>query len=96
MVAGRVTYLLSEYPTPNHVYLTREIAGLRALGWTVDVVSVRKPERRADWMAPAMVEEMASVRYVLGDGVAGVLGRALGYCLTGGRGWRVQFRFMCH
>ena len=89
MVAGRVTYLLSEYPTPNHVYLTREIAGLRALGWTVDVVSVRKPLLRAAWMAPPMVEEMASVRYALGDGVAGVLGRALGYCLTGGRGWRV-------
>nr|MCU0636841.1 glycosyltransferase [Gemmatimonadaceae bacterium] len=39
----RITYLLSQYPTIGHTYLLREVTGLRALGWDVDVISIQRP-----------------------------------------------------
>ena len=43
----RLAYLLSIYPAISHTFFLNEITGLRNLGFTIDVVSINKP----DWPA---------------------------------------------
>lgn len=38
-----IAYLTGEYPKVSHTFIQREIEGLRALGWTVEACTVRRP-----------------------------------------------------
>ena len=61
----KLAYLLSEYPTLGHTYLLREVRELRALGWEIQTVSIRKPDMRESELSPAEREEWTSTWYVL-------------------------------
>ncbi len=63
----KIAYLLSEYPTLGHTYLLREVRQLRALGWEIQTVSIRKPAERQSQLSPAEREEWTSTWYVLGS-----------------------------
>jgi hypothetical protein len=39
--AGRVAYLVNQYPKPNHSFIRREIQALERLGWTVERFATR-------------------------------------------------------
>ena len=71
----RITYLLSQYPTQNRTCLLRGVRGLRRLGWTVSVISLRRPDRAAAELSPVERDEAAATRYVL-TGWSGVVVRA--------------------
>jgi len=61
----KLAYLLSEYPTLGHTYLLREVRELRALGWEIQTVSIRKPDLRESELSPAEREEWTSTWYIL-------------------------------
>jgi colanic acid/amylovoran biosynthesis glycosyltransferase len=42
-VPDRIAYLVSQYPALSHVFVEREIEGLRALGASIETFSVRPP-----------------------------------------------------
>ena len=63
----KLAYLLSEYPTLGHTYLLREVRGLRALGWEIQTVSIRRPELTGWQLAEAEREEWNSTWYILGS-----------------------------
>ncbi len=63
----KLAYLLSEYPTLGHTYLLREVRGLRALGWEIQTVSVRKPDLSGWQLSEAEREEWNSTWYILGS-----------------------------
>ncbi len=63
----KLAYLLSEYPLLEHTYLLREVRELRALGWEVHTVSIRKPSYRLPELSPAEQEEWTSTWHVLGS-----------------------------
>src|SRR5215467_11890977 len=63
----KIAYLLSEYPTLAHTYLLREVRELRALGWEIQTVSVRRPGPRTSLLSPAENEEIAATWYILGS-----------------------------
>ena len=61
----KIAYLLSEYPTLGHTYLLREVRELRALGWEIQTISIRKPADRQSELSPAEREEWTATWYVL-------------------------------
>jgi len=61
----KIAYLLSEYPTLGHTYLLREVRELRALGWEIQTVSIRRPGELRSSMSAAETEEQDSTWYVL-------------------------------
>ncbi len=63
----KIAYLLSEYPTLGHTYLLREVRELRALGWEIQPVSIRRPDGRISEFSPVEREEWAATSYVLGS-----------------------------
>jgi colanic acid/amylovoran biosynthesis glycosyltransferase len=54
----RLAYLLSIYPAISHTFFLNEITGLRKLGFTIDVVSINKPE----WPGTASDAEAAALK----------------------------------
>jgi colanic acid/amylovoran biosynthesis glycosyltransferase len=64
----KLAYLLSEYPTLGHTYLLREIRQLRALGWDIQTISIRRPGNKASSLSPAEAEELNSTWYIVGSG----------------------------
>lgn len=60
----RTAYLVSQYPTANHTFVLREILGLRALGFDVQVASVRSSDRPADVQTAAERDELRSTFYI--------------------------------
>lgn len=62
--APRIAYLTSEYPTVTHTFILREIAALRALGFTVDTFSIRRPGP-GQLRGPAEKSEAARTFYVI-------------------------------
>ena len=54
----KLAYLLSEYPTLGHTYLLREVRQLRALGWDIQTISIRRPSNTASSLSPAEAEEL--------------------------------------
>src|SRR5271165_5052257 len=64
----KIAYLLSEYPTLGHTYLLREVRQLRALGWDIQTISVRRPHKGAAPLSPAEAEEFKMTWYILGGG----------------------------
>jgi colanic acid/amylovoran biosynthesis glycosyltransferase len=49
-VSKSLGYLVSQYPTVNHTFILREIVGLRKLGWSIEVVSIARPDRAVENM----------------------------------------------
>jgi len=93
----KLAYLLSEYPTLGHTYLLREVRELRALGWDIQTVSIRKPDCRSSALSEVENEEWAATWYVLGNSPVKFLKahgltfltRPLRYC----RGLAVAWKF---
>lgn len=44
MITLRLAYLISQHPTPSHVFVDRELAALRARGVDVQTYSLRRPD----------------------------------------------------
>jgi glycosyltransferase involved in cell wall biosynthesis len=63
----KLAYLLSEYPTLEHTYLLREVRELRALGWEIQTISIRRPHGRISEFSPIERDEWATTSYVLGS-----------------------------
>ena len=63
----KIAYLLSEYPTLGHTYLLREVRELRALGWQIQTISVRRPVLPPSLVSSVEAEELNSTWYVLGN-----------------------------
>lgn len=38
-----IAYLTGQYPKVSHTFIQREVEGLRALGWTIEACTVRRP-----------------------------------------------------
>jgi len=77
---GRLAYLISRYPTTGHRFILREVRGLRALGWDIQTIAIRGPDRPAGRMTPEEAEEHARTLYVTEASwarVAGIHGAAL-------------------
>ena len=66
----KLAYLLSEYPTLGHTYLLREVCQLRAKGWDIQTISVRRPSPRQSPLSGAEDGELRVTWYVLGSGIA--------------------------
>lgn len=71
---GRLAYLISRYPTRGHSFILREVRGLRALGWDLQTVAIRGPERPVEELTPEEAEEYARTLYVTGASWAAVAG----------------------
>ena len=69
----KLAYLLSEYPTLGHTYLLREVRQLRALGWDIQTISIRRPSTTASSLSPAENEELNSTWYIVGGPLFGYL-----------------------
>ena len=91
-----IAYLVSQYPAVNHTFILREIRGLRAQGFGIDVVSVRHPDRPASAMTAEEQEELNYTRAIKGISIPGAVGaqvsaflsRPIGYL----RGLTLAFR----
>lgn len=79
----RVAYLINQYPKVSHTFIRREILALERLGLAVLRIALR------GWDAPALDEadtaERAKTRYVLLDGVGGLLAPVMRCLLTAPR-----------
>ena len=60
-----IAYLVSQYPAINHTFVMREIRGLRQAGFTIRVISVRRPDRPAEQMTVEERSELALTRAIL-------------------------------
>lgn len=69
----QVAYLVSQYPAVSHVFIEREILGLRELGVDVHTFSVRQPDR--DSLHSEVMRTEAANTFVLQNG-ASTLARA--------------------
>ena len=86
----RLGYLVSQYPAVNHTFILREIRTLRALGFDIRVVSIRKPDRLPELLSEEEADEYRRTFAVLGGGplrvlrahVSTLLRRPLGYAAS--------------
>lgn len=69
----RLGYLVSQYPAVTHTFILREIRTLRSLGFEIDVVSIRAPDRPLEQLSPEEREEAGRTWAVLPRGAAGFL-----------------------
>ncbi len=83
----RLAYLVSQYPTSTHTFVLREIRGLRSLGFDIDVISIRRPDRDPASLAPEELEEWKRTRFVLGAAAGAVIGAHLRTMLRHPLGW---------
>lgn len=70
----RLGYLVSQYPATNHTFILREIRTLRRLGFSIEVVSIRAPDRPRAAMSREEADELQYTRCVLASGVATIAG----------------------
>jgi colanic acid/amylovoran biosynthesis glycosyltransferase len=59
----KIGYLLSQYPSPTHTFLRREIAALRAVGLSPIVVATQEPDRPAIEFSAEEAEAFAMTTY---------------------------------
>jgi colanic acid/amylovoran biosynthesis glycosyltransferase len=86
VAAGReLAYLVSQYPALSMAWLLREVAGLRRLGFRIEVASINGSARAGAALTGAEAEEAASTFYVKAQGISGAL-RAHVACLAGNPG----------
>ena len=64
----RIAYLVSQYPAINHTYILREIRALRAIGFDIDVISVRPADRPPEKLSAEELEELRETYTVLTAG----------------------------
>src|SRR5271168_5090919 len=69
----RLAYLVSQYPAINHTYILREIRALRAIGFDIDVISVRPPDRPPEKLSTEELEELRHTYAVLSAGSGAIL-----------------------
>jgi glycosyltransferase involved in cell wall biosynthesis len=69
----RLAYLVSQYPAINHTYILREIRTLRAIGFDIDVISVRPPDRLPEKLSAEELEELRETYAVLTAGSGAIL-----------------------
>ena len=60
-----IAYLVSQYPAINHTFILREVRRLRQEGFTIRVISVRRPDRPAERMTLEERSELAHTRAIL-------------------------------
>jgi colanic acid/amylovoran biosynthesis glycosyltransferase len=65
----RVAYLVSQYPAPSHIFIEREIAGLRSLGAEVHTFSVR-PTPHESLLSESMALEGRATQVLQADKAA--------------------------
>lgn len=87
MTGPRLGYLVPEFPGQTHVMFWRELADLRALGATVDVVSTRRPDIRLS-AHPWSGEARESTTYLFPPGVRGTGSTMTGWASAGRRARR--------
>jgi len=61
-------YLVGQYPAVNHTYILREVRVLRSLGFSVRVVSIRRPDRAISSLNAEEADESRQTFSVLGIG----------------------------
>jgi glycosyltransferase involved in cell wall biosynthesis len=66
-----IAYLTSEYPSPSHTFIRREIASLRASGAKIATYSVRSPRYALD--NPLESDAAKETFFVLERGVVGII-----------------------
>jgi hypothetical protein len=69
----RLAYLISQYPAVNHTYVLREIRTLRSLGFHIDVISIRPPDRLPEKLSAEELEELRETYTVLTTGPGAIL-----------------------
>lgn len=74
----RIGYVVSQYPAVNHTFILREIRSLRELGYPIEVISIRRPDRPMERLSAVEQEEARATTAILGLGAAGVLRENLG------------------
>lgn len=72
---------MSQYPATNHTFILREIRTLRELGFDIEVVSIRPPDRPVAALSRDEAEEAALTYSVLAQGWMRVLTINLGVLL---------------
>ncbi len=60
----RLAYLLSIYPAISHTFFLNEIAGLRKLGFAIDVASINRPEHACGRASPLEASEAETTFYI--------------------------------
>jgi glycosyltransferase involved in cell wall biosynthesis len=68
----KLAYLVSQYPAANHAFMLRETSRLRQLGFDVDVVSIRRPDRPPDRLSPEERDAAGATFYVKDAGLSRV------------------------
>jgi glycosyltransferase involved in cell wall biosynthesis len=74
---ARLAYLVSQYPAFNHTFILREIRALRSLGFEIEVVSIRPPDRLVERLDAEERDELRYVFTVLTAGPARAIGAHL-------------------
>lgn len=62
--AGKLAYLVAQYPAINHGFMLREVRELRRTGWKIASFSVRPPDRGAKDLSPDERSELSQTRYL--------------------------------
>lgn len=76
--AGRIAYLINQYPKVSHSFIRREILALEQNGQVVDRIAVRGWD--AEVVDPADIAEKERTRYLLKDGLGPLLLAGLRIC----------------
>lgn len=69
----KLAYLVSQYPGISHTFILREVRGLRALGFSIQVASVNLPDRGDADLAQEEREEKDKTFYIKQAGVSGAV-----------------------
>ncbi len=78
-MSHRIGYLTGEYPRATDTFIQREVMGLRALGFHVETISIRRPKQLERAAKPI---DTGTTSYVLPPGFFAFLGAHLGSLLT--------------
>jgi len=68
-----LAYIVSQYPNLSMIFVTREVLQLRALGFTMDVVSINATDREAKDLTAYEIDESALTYYIKPHGVVGAI-----------------------
>ena len=69
----RLAYLVSQYPAINHTFILREISTLRELGFDIEVISIRAPDRPIEKLSSVERKELELTWAVLPQGISAIL-----------------------
>ena len=69
----RLAYLVSQYPAINHTFILREISTLRELGFDIEVISIRAPDRPVEKLSSVERKELELTWAVLPQGIPAIV-----------------------